>query len=150
MARTALLYAAAGFAVLEFADIAFPRLGLPDAAVGAVLWVGILGFPVALVASWFFDIREQPSGRGHWLSPATAISAAALLAIGVGVALFWGEVDNPLENRAAVAPVDASIAVLPFENMSGDASNDRFTLGIHDDPAQCAGHDGLSDRKPAG
>ena len=40
--RVGLIYCAAMFAVLEFADIAFPRLGFSDAAVDAVLIVGLL------------------------------------------------------------------------------------------------------------
>lgn len=46
--RAALLYVAAAFALLEFADIAVPRLGLPDSAVNWVLWIGIPGSPVAM------------------------------------------------------------------------------------------------------
>ena len=79
--RAALLYAAAAFAVLEFADIAFPRLGLPDTAVNAVLWIGIAGFPVALFASWAIDLRaERDSGRARtWLSPATVAGVVTLI-----------------------------------------------------------------------
>ncbi len=79
--RAGLLYAACAFALLEFADIAFPRLGLPDGAVNIVLWLGLAGFPLALLASWAIDIRAQRD-RGQtrsWLSPATLAASAILI-----------------------------------------------------------------------
>ena len=57
--RAALLYAAGAFALLEFADIAFPRLGLPDGAVNVVLWIGLAGFPLTLFASWAVEVRAE-------------------------------------------------------------------------------------------
>ena len=79
--RAALLYVAAAFAVLEFADIAFPRLGLPDSAVNWVLWIGIAGFPIAMFAAWAIEVRaERDSGRAKsWVSPATVATALALV-----------------------------------------------------------------------
>ena len=61
VARAALVYTAAAFAALEFADIAFPRIGLPDRAVDMVLWLGLLGLPVVLGFAWHFD--WYPNGR---------------------------------------------------------------------------------------
>lgn len=58
--RVGLIYCAAMFAVLEFSDIAFPRLGFSDAAVDAVLIVGLIGLPIALCLAWMFDIRSDP------------------------------------------------------------------------------------------
>ena len=90
--RAGLLYAAGAFALLEFADIAFPRLGFPDGAVNVVLWVGLSGFPLALFASWVIEVRAEPdSGRMRgWLSPATLATSAVLVALGIGVGLVWG------------------------------------------------------------
>jgi hypothetical protein len=48
---------AASFAILEFADIAFPRLGLSDGAISVVLWIGIAGFPVVLFGAWAIEPR---------------------------------------------------------------------------------------------
>ena len=89
--RAALLYAAAAFAALEFADIAFPLLGLPEGAVAAVLWIGIAGFPIALLAAWAIDLRvERDPGRTRkWLSPATVVGVLALIGFGVGMGYFW-------------------------------------------------------------
>jgi hypothetical protein len=90
--RTGLLYAAGAFALLEFADIAFPRLGLPDGAVSAVLWVGLAGFPLTLLASWAIEIRAERDGgqTRSWLSPATLVTSALPIALGAGMGLLWG------------------------------------------------------------
>jgi hypothetical protein len=47
--RVALVYSAAAFAVLQAADLAAPRSGLPDWTVTFVLWLAILGLPIAIV-----------------------------------------------------------------------------------------------------
>jgi len=97
VARAALLYVAAAFALLEFADIAFPRLGLPDGAVNWVLWIGIAGFPVAMFAAWAIDLpAERVTGRtARWFSPATAVTASALIGLGAMMGFWLGEGELP-------------------------------------------------------
>ena len=96
VARAALVYCAGAFAVLEFADIAVPRLGLPDGTVDIVLWVGLGGLPAALVGSWVFELstRQAPNTRRRWLSPLTIAVTVSLIAAGIGFSLFWGR-DEP-------------------------------------------------------
>ena len=133
--RVGVVYAAAAFAVLEFADIAFPRLGLPDAAVNWVLVLGLAGFPVALVLAWVFDIRRDSQATGAtgrnvpWLSVSAVVSAIALIGLGVAAGRFWGTTGSG-ENAPAR---NNSIAVIPFVNISGDDATEPFTVGIHDD-----------------
>ena len=93
--RAGVLYAAAAFAALEFAEIAFPRIGLPDRAVDWVLWGGLLGFPVALVLAWRFDLRTEPEseqGPGWFSLPALA---AAVTLVGLGVGAGWWAGSGP-------------------------------------------------------
>ena len=134
VARAALIYGAAAFAVLEFADIAFPRLGLPDGAVNVVLWAGILGFPPALLASWAVELRAEPDRARlrSWLSPATMGIAAALVVLGAAMGMLWGGGD-PLGVGSDDEVERRSVAILPFENTSRDAANEPFVIGIHDD-----------------
>jgi TolB-like protein/tetratricopeptide (TPR) repeat protein len=119
--------------MLEFADIAFPRLGLSDRAVDVVLWMGLAGFPVVLIASWAVDLRRQPDeGRGRaWLSPASVLVSALLIAFGIYAGVFW--TPSPTRDLGGPYRGERSIAVLPFENVSGLPSNEAFTVGIHDD-----------------
>ncbi|MCH8812373.1 MAG: hypothetical protein IID07_11120, partial [Gemmatimonadetes bacterium] len=90
--RTGVVYAAAAFATLEFADIAFPRIGLSEDAVDVVLWAGLLGLPVVLALSWFFDIRaDTTGGRSQgWFSVPALVAAVGLVGLGVGAGLLWG------------------------------------------------------------
>ncbi len=107
--RAALLYAAAAFAVLEFADIAFSRLGLPEGAVTAVLWIGIAGLPIALFAAWAIDLRaERDTGRARtWLSPTTVVGVLALIGLGVGMGYFWGGTEDVGETMESTPGYEA-------------------------------------------
>src|SRR5688572_29828343 len=121
--RVALVYGAAAFAVLQAADLAFPRLGLPDWTVTLVLWLTILGLPVALVLSWVFELTPdgvrrtdadaQPSASTAWISARTITIVIPALVV---AALAGWFARGP--GRPASADLN-SIAVLPFSNLSG-------------------------------
>jgi hypothetical protein len=46
------VYGAVAFGVIQVVDIVLPRLGLPDWTVTVVVWLCVLGFPVATVVAW--------------------------------------------------------------------------------------------------
>ena len=63
--RVAVAYAAVGFVVWQTAEIALPALKLPDVAVTFVVAATLLGFPLALVLAWAYEIQpEEPSTAG--------------------------------------------------------------------------------------
>ena len=64
--RTAAVYCAGAWAFLQVADIIFPVVGLPDWTVTAVLVIAALGFPLALILSWLFELT--PEGLGAHLA----------------------------------------------------------------------------------
>jgi hypothetical protein len=66
--RVAVVYAAVGWALLEASGMVLPRLALPDWTVNVVLAVVLLGFPLALVFAWIFDISPQGIVRTEPLS----------------------------------------------------------------------------------
>ena len=55
--------------MLEAADAVLPRLGLPDWSVNLVLALVLLGFPLALVFAWIFDLSPQGVVRTEPVSP---------------------------------------------------------------------------------
>ncbi|MDX1577384.1 MAG: hypothetical protein R3266_02825 [Gemmatimonadota bacterium] len=125
--RVAVAYAVVAFVVWQVADIAFPGLGLPDAAVSLVLVLSILGFPVALVLAWAYEIAPEPvPGEG---SPAATDEAR-----------ISGAPESPEAGGMASSAADAhpgasearegSIAVLPFENLSSEADSEFFADGV--------------------
>jgi hypothetical protein len=86
--RAALMYAGVGWVLLEVADVAFPRLGLPDWTVNLVLALVLFGFPLAIVFAWIFDlnaqgiVRTQPSSpEAHHRFSITSIAEFVLICI---------------------------------------------------------------------
>jgi hypothetical protein len=67
--RAALVYAGVGWVLLEVADVASPRLGLPDWTVNFVLALFLFGFPFVIVFAWIFDFSAEGVVRTPPLSP---------------------------------------------------------------------------------
>jgi TolB-like protein len=144
--RIAALYIVGAWVALQAADLAFPGLHIPQSAIRFV-WIGaILGFPVALILGWRFDMAggrvvrtpdvaasEHPAlGRADYAVLATLGIVAAAITYGMAVEIL--DTRTQPANRVLTADIDPkSIAVLPFTNMSGDVANEPFTIGIHDD-----------------
>ena len=53
--KSAVAYAIAAAAAVEFTDIVTPALGLPDGLLRTVIIVALAGFPVVILLAWFFD-----------------------------------------------------------------------------------------------
>ena len=144
--RIAALYIVGAWVALQAADLAFPGLLIPQSAIRFV-WIGaILGFPVALILGWRFDMvggrvvrtpdvaaREHPAlSRADYAVLATLGIVAVAITYGLAVEIL--DTRTQPANRVLTADIDPkSIAVLPFTNMSGDEANEPFTVGIHDD-----------------
>ncbi len=71
--RVGAVYVVVAFALWEGADIALPRFGLPDWTVTFVLVATLVGFPIALLLAWAYEVRpgepasaeQPPEGRPH-------------------------------------------------------------------------------------
>ena len=108
--RTAGAYLAGAFIVLQVADLVFEPLGFPAAAYRALIVATAVGFPVALVLSWFFDVRKSED-RPRFTSKTAAIGAGVFLLL-VTAAMVYGIVRHW---RRADYDGSAVIAVLPFK-----------------------------------
>jgi hypothetical protein len=137
--RTALVYAGVGWVLLEVADVAFPRLGLPDWTVNLVLALVLLGFPLAIVFAWIFDFSPQGLVRTQPISPeahhhrfyiTSIIEFALIVVLVVTVGYLYVERLSMRERLVQHEAVDSgkpaiprpdqyrAIAVLPFADMS--------------------------------
>jgi len=152
--KVAVAYAVIAWLLIQVATQVFPFFDIPNWAVRLVVLLLILGFPVALVLAWAFEITpegiklEKDVARGESTAPrgrrklvgitiALAVIAAGLLAFQL---LRSKSTPTPRQSEAAPVPAsasqpipDKSIAVLPFDNLSRDPDNAYFASGIQDE-----------------
>jgi TolB-like protein/Flp pilus assembly protein TadD len=150
--KVAVAYAVVSWLLIQVATQVFPFFEIPNWAVRLVVLLLILGFPVALILSWAFEITPEGIKRESEIGPDKSITyhtgrkiVALTIVLGVAAAgLLAFQLLRPkspsaagvLPSTASSAPVDIpskSIAVLPFDNLSDDKSNAYFTEGIQDE-----------------
>ena len=131
--RVAAAYIIAAGGVIQLASAAFPAWELPNWALRLVISLLLLGFPIALMLAWAYDITPQ----GVRATPSPAVPGShrrrniiMLVATGVIISAAAGFFLLP---RVSARKVDKSIAVLPFESLSDDKENAYFADGIQDD-----------------
>jgi TolB-like protein len=131
--RVAAAYIIAAAGIIQLASAAFPAWQLPNWALRLVIVLLLLGFPIALMLAWAYDI----TARGVQATPTMAVPRAhrrrniiMLMATGVTISAAAGFFLLP---RVSARKIDKSIAVLPFENRSDEKENAYFADGIHDD-----------------
>jgi len=131
--RVAVAYVIAAGGIIQLASAAFPAWELPNWSLRLVIVLLLIGFPIALILAWAFDVTSQ----GIKTTPAVAAPGShlrrnviMLVATGMIISAAAGFFLLP---RAAARKIDKSIAVLPFENLSDEKENAYFADGIQDD-----------------
>jgi len=131
--RVAAAYVIAAGGAIQLASAAFPAWELPNWMLRLVIVLLLIGFPIALMLAWAYDITAQ----GVRLTPTLAIARPhrrrniiMLAATGVLVSAGAGFLLLP---RVSAHKCDKSIAVLPFQNLSEEKENAYFADGIQDD-----------------
>jgi len=147
--RVVAMYAATAFIIMEAADIIFPRLGFPDWIVTLLIILLLIGFPIAAIVSWIYDITpegilktkkaETEEGKSLDVRPARKIINAnnfiiTILFVAVCILLYpkvfrqTATEDISLESSAT----NSLIAVLPLTNSKPDPETDYLGFAIAD------------------
>ena len=138
--KVAVGYAVVGWLLIQVATQVFPFFEVPNWGVRLVVLLIVVGFPIALVIAWAFELtpggikrteeadRVYP-GRSRGRAWIYVVISAGLLSAGL---FFLGRYTAPNENKIGNVPAK-SIAVLPFENLSRDPENAYFAEGIQDE-----------------
>jgi TolB-like protein/Flp pilus assembly protein TadD len=141
--KVAVAYIVGGWALSQGIAQVFPVFDVPNWAIRLIVLLIIIGFPVAVVLAWAFEITPQGIKRTETADamPATVRSQkhtwiyvvviGALVSIGL---FFLGRYSARNTADAARAELPAkSVAVLPFGNLSRDLDNEYFAAGMQDE-----------------
>jgi TolB-like protein/Flp pilus assembly protein TadD len=139
--KVAVAYAVVAWLLIQIATQVFPFFEIPNWAVRLVVLLVIISFPIALIIAWAFELTPQglkrteaadrkptkPSRNRAWIY-------VVIIAAAVSVGLFFvGRYSARTNRPTANALPLKSIAVLPFENLSGEPANAYFADGIQEE-----------------
>src|SRR5437763_17111362 len=129
--RVAVAYIIAAGFIIQIASAVFPAWELPNWTLRLVIVLLLIGFPVALILAWAYDMTPQgiqatPTAPGGHRRR----NIALLIVAGVIISIAAGFFLLPL---ASARKIDKSIAVLPFQNLSAEKENVYFAEGIQNE-----------------
>jgi len=145
--KVAVAYAVVSWLLIQAASILFPTFDAPPWVMKVFVAVSVLGFPIALVFSWAFEItpeglkRESEIEAGKSITHHTGrklVGITILVAV-IATALFVFQLLRPhlTSTGGPSAPLNAlsekSVAVLAFANLSDDKGSEYFSDGISEE-----------------
>jgi TolB-like protein len=160
--RVAGVYAVAGWVLVQIATTLEDSMNLPAWFDGVVVALLIVGLPIALIFAWAFELtpdgvvrtEDVPEGQSVTVETGRKLDyaiIAGIVILGIVIVMTKSDQDATEEGATEVAeaiqqqsagvspetlpdaPLEKSIAVLPFENRSPNADDAFFAAGVHDD-----------------
>src|SRR5438876_6988657 len=144
--NVAVAYVVVAWLFIQVATQVFPFFGIPNWVVRLIVLLTIIGFPIAVVCAWAFEVTSEgiklEGDVDRTITRKTGRKLTALIvivaAVAAGVTVFrflhsQQGMEAVKQRPLAVAIESKSIAVLPFENRSEDKANAYFADGIQDE-----------------
>jgi TolB-like protein/tetratricopeptide (TPR) repeat protein len=145
--KVAVAYAVVAWLLIQAASILFPTFEAPPWVMKVFVAVIVLGFPIALVFSWAFEITPEGIKRESEIEPGKSIMhhtgrklvGITIFVAVIAIALFVFQLLHPhlTSTGATSAPVNTvpekSVAVLAFDNLSDDKGSEYFSDGISEE-----------------
>jgi TolB-like protein/Tfp pilus assembly protein PilF len=139
--KVAIAYAIVAWLLIQIATQTFPFFEIPNWAVRLVVLLLIIGFPVAMILAWAFELTPEGIKRAEDvdLSPTLTRKTGrkldffimAVLVLVIAILLFQRL--HPNISPAVSSSLEKSIAVLPFDNLSEEKANAYFADGMQDE-----------------
>jgi TolB-like protein len=139
--KVAIAYAVVAWLLMQIATQVFPFLEIPNWAIRLVIMLIVIGFPIALVIAWAFELTPEGLKRTEIADelPKKPVRSRAwiyvvVIAGVISASLFFlGRYTAPNKQGWRAELPGKSLAVLPFANLSGNPENAYFAAGIQDE-----------------
>ena len=141
--KVAVAYAVVGWLVMQVAATVVPALHLPEGLTTAVVVVVLLGFPIALVIAWAFEMTPEGMKRTADISPdeirampywsKRKFAAFVIGVVIIAAGLLAYQLLRPPGSTVIASSSNKSIAVLPLLNESGDPKDEYFSDGLSEE-----------------
>jgi TolB-like protein/Tfp pilus assembly protein PilF len=143
--KVAVAYAVVGWLLVQVTTQVFPIFEIPNWASRLIVIAIVIGFPIALVIAWAFELTPEglkrtedadlaPQGARNSHAWIYVVTVGVLLSIGLFfIGRYTVTYQAPRYSEAATEPSNKSIAILPFESLSEDKSNAYFAEGVQDE-----------------
>jgi TolB-like protein/Tfp pilus assembly protein PilF len=135
--RVALVYLLVGIGVIEGAQLLFDAFEIPRIAWQIVVFLTVLGFPVALVLAWAYEVRpegpREPESEQARAGPGPTPSIPPLVEPKESRPVVTAAVGGSEEVGAGTEEERPAIAVLPFDDFSPNPDDAYFANGMHEE-----------------